>query len=107
MRYIKQNAWTELKKEMFEYRPVFKLCKVKPAIHLHHCIVSKGKVRNKKMHKYLNVIENALPVCEECHKGADAYNVRLMSWQIKCKEFGEVHMDDWYDALPFKVKEEF
>ena len=107
MKYVKQSAWNELKKDLFENRPVCKLCKVKPAVHLHHCIVSKGQARNRKFHKHLNVIENALEVCSDCHVGADAYNVRLMAWQIQCQRYGRERINDWYDNLPFKVKEAY
>ena len=106
-RYVKQSKWLTLKAELFADRPLCKLCKVKPATQLHHCIVSKGKVRNKKMHKYLDVRENALEVCEECHKGADAYEVRTVAYRINSERYGHNHIDNWYENLPFLIKENF
>ncbi len=74
---------------------------------MHHCIVSKGQVRKRKFHKFLDHECNALEVCEKCHKTADGYQVRLKAWQIKCAEYGEEAMREWYDGLPFIVKERY
>jgi hypothetical protein len=105
--YTKQSKWIELKKEMFADMPLCKLCKVRPAIHLHHAVINKGKVRNKKFHKFLDVRENALEVCEPCHKMADAYGVRKTAYQLNAQRYGEEHMREWLDGLPLKIKERF
>ncbi len=99
--------WNSLKRELFANYPICQLCEVQQAVHLHHCIVSKGQVRNRMMHKYLDVIENALEVCQDCHVGADAYNTRLLAWNIQCRRYGRERINEWYDNLPFKVKENF
>ena len=99
------NKWNELKRELFEDSPLCKLCKIRPAIHLHHAVISKGKVRNKKKHKYLDVKENALEVCGTCHPFADAYDVRLSAWEINCRRYGIEHMIEWYDELPLRIKD--
>ena len=106
-RYINMSQkWNELKKEKFESHPMCKLCRIRPAAHYHHAVINKGKVRNKKLHKYLDVEENGLEVCEECHKGADAYDMRVVAWGINCARYGYDHMRKWYDDLPLLVKEE-
>jgi len=105
MKYVKQSTWNELKKELFESRPLCKLCKIRPAIHLHHAVINKGKVRNKKLHKYLDCKENALEVCDICHKMADAYGVRVAAYNINKRRYGLKHMQDWYDNLPLRIKE--
>ena len=90
---------------MFAGYPQCKLCEVRPAIHLHHAIINKAKVRNRKFHKYLDHKYNALEVCEECHKGADSYMIRRLAYEINCRRYGRDHMKTWYDNLPFRIKE--
>ena len=97
--------WNELKKELFEKSPICKLCRVRPAVHLHHAVINKAKVRNKKMHKYLDVKENALEVCEECHKTADGWKTRVQAYRINSRRYGKEHMRHWYENLPLLVKE--
>ena len=100
------NKWNDLKRELFASHPICRLCKLRPAVHLHHAIINKGKVRNKRLHKYLDVIENALEVCEECHLYADAYEVRRRAFEINIKRYGRARMKIWYDNLPLIIKEE-
>jgi len=107
VKYVKQSAWIEIKKELFENYPMCKLCKTSPAVHLHHGVVNKGKVRNKSLHKYLDVKENALEVCEMCHKMADAYEIRAVAYRINSERYGCNHMDNWYENLPLRIKERF
>ena len=99
------TTWNELKREMFENHPLCKLCRIRPAVHLHHAVINKGKVRNRKMHKFLDVRENALEICEECHKGADSYRKRREAFWLNATRYGRAHMMKWYDDLPFKIKE--
>ena len=98
--------WNALKRDLFANHPLCKICHLKPAVHLHHAIINKGKVRNKKLHKYLDCKENALEVCESCHKFADSYGVRVEAFRINSQRYGTEHMKGWYNSLPFKVKEE-
>ena len=105
MKYVKQSAWNELKKELFADSPMCAFCKIRPAVHLHHAVINKGKVRNKKLHKYLDVKENALEICEICHKMADAYDARKASYSINVRRYGLEHMRTWYNELPLKIKE--
>lgn len=105
MKYVKQSAWLELKKELFESNPICKLCGIRPAVHLHHAVINKAKVRNKKLNKLLDVKENALEVCEVCHKTADGFWQRRDAYKINSKRYGWEHMREWYDNLPLKIKE--
>lgn len=86
-------------------RPLCQVCHIQPAIHLHHAIINKAKVRNKKLHKILDHKYNALEVCEECHKGADAYEQRVRAWGINCARYGYDNMREWYSDLPLIIKE--
>lgn len=99
------SRWASLKKELFACHPVCKLCRINPAVHLHHAVINKAKVRNKKLHKYLDVKENALEVCEKCHEGADSYMIRQLAFEINCRRYGRNHMESWYRDLPLLVKE--
>ena len=101
------NKWNELKQELFESHPVCRLCWIRPATQLHHAVINKAKVRNKKLHKYLDNKHNALEVCEVCHPFADAYGIRQTAWTINCDRYGKSSMVAWYDALPLKIKEKF
>jgi len=97
--------WNALKRELFASHPICKLCRVRPAVHLHHAVINKGKVRNRKLHKYLDVKENALEVCEKCHKFADSYGFRVEAYRINAKRYGRERMRTWYNDLPLKIKE--
>ena len=99
------QKWNNLKRDLFASHPLCKLCKIRPAVHLHHAVINKGKVRNKRLHGYLDVKENALEVCEECHLKADSYDRRRWSYNFNSGRYGYEHMKNWYDSLPFKVKE--
>lgn len=99
------NKWNELKKELFERHPMCKLCRVRPAVHLHHAVINKGKVKNKKFHKYLDVKENALEICAQCHVAADSYDFRKIAYRINVERYGLDCMREWYDSLPLLIKE--
>ena len=101
------TAWNDLKRELFASHPICKLCRIRPAVHLHHAIINKGKVRNRKLHKYLDHKYNALEVCEGCHKYADSYEVRLQAWKINAKRYGGHALQEWYSNLPLLIKERF
>ena len=101
------SKWIELKSELFKNHPTCKLCNERPAVHLHHAVINKGKIRSKKLHKYLDHRFNALEVCEVCHPFADAYDIRKTAWEINCERYGKSNMETWYFGLPFKVKEMF
>ena len=99
--------WIALKRKKFAANPLCKFCRIRPAVHLHHAVVNKGKVRNKRLHKLLDVEENALEVCNECHKFADSYTKRREAYYINAKRYGASRMRVWYDNLPLKIKEKF
>ena len=99
------KKWNELKAELFERSPVCKLCKIRPATQLHHAVINKGKVRNKKLHKYLDHKCNALEVCDKCHLGADKYEDRRLAYHINANRYGHDVMKEWYDSLPLLIKE--
>ena len=99
------DKWNALKLELFANSPLCKLCNIRPAIHLHHAVINKGKVRNKKQHKYLDHKCNALEVCEECHLGADKYEDRRLAYHINANRYGHDVMKDWYGSLPLLIKE--
>ena len=102
---IRMSKWNDIKRELFASYPMCRLCMIRPAVHLHHAVINKGKVRNKKLHKYLDHKYNALEVCEKCHLGADSYQYRQRAYQINCDRYGKEEMKEWYDNLPFKIKE--
>lgn len=99
--------WNTLKVELFAGHPICKLCRVRPAVHLHHAIINKGKVRSKRLHKYLDHKYNSLEVCGKCHLTADRYEVRQKAWTINCERYGRSSMEAWYSELPLKIKEMF
>ena len=97
--------WNEIKRELFASHPLCKLCRIRPAVHLHHAVINKAKVRNKKLHKHLDCKENSLEICELCHKMADSYDVRKAAYSINVLRYGLDHMRKWYNELPLKIKE--
>jgi len=99
--------WNLLKRELFETYPMCKLCGIRPATQLHHAVINKGKVRNRKLHKYLDCKENALEVCEICHLFADSYETRKTAYKINCDRYGKTNMEVWLHGLPFIIKETF
>jgi len=104
------KKWNQLKREVFGQSlwgiPACRLCHKQNASHLHHALINKGKVKNRKHHKLLDVKVNGLEVCEKCHKFADAYKMRNKAYQINKKRYGK-EVDEWLESLPFHVKEIF
>ena len=78
---------------------------IPPATDLHHGVINKAKFRSRSFHKYLDVIENAVPVCRKCHLYADAYEIRRIAYQLKVEELGKERMEKWLDSLPVIIKE--
>ena len=103
-RYVTQSKWIELKKELLADYPMCKFCRIRPAVHLHHGIINKAKLRNKKMHKFLDHKFNAIEICAECHFSADAYEMRRTAYWINVTRYGD-DVAVWYDELPIKIKE--
>ena len=101
------QKWNELKHELFDKYPLCKFCKIRPATQLHHAIINKAKVRNKKFHKFLDVKENAVEVCDLCHRTADSYDIRKSAWDINVRRYGYKRMVNWYAGLPLRVKDKF
>jgi tRNA U54 and U55 pseudouridine synthase Pus10 len=99
------SKWTNLKRDLFRSHPLCRMCMIRPAVHLHHGVINKAKVRNRSLHKYLDVRENAIEICEQCHKYADSFHQRVKAYRINADRYGKEHMKAWYDSLPLKVKE--
>ena len=104
----RKPTWIEIK---FEYwyptDPICWYCRIRTAVDLGHGVINKGKVKNRTFHKFLNVIENAVPTCKECHVDADSYENRSKAYQLKCYELGTERMELWLFNLPFNYKEIF
>lgn len=70
--------------------------------------MNKGQLRNKKMHKKLDVRENFCPQCEICNMTiADSWYIRNKMYNKKCDELGQKRVDKWIESLDLKVNENF
>lgn len=102
-----KQTWIDIKRELWD-KPVVicKVCRLREATQLHHAIISKGKLRDRKKHKLIDHKCNALEICDQCHKSADAYEIRRLAYFINVVRYGE-EMNEWYESLPILIKESF
>ena len=103
-RYVKQSKWIEIGKRMAYSMCAY--CKKQGAQETAHAIRHK-RYNKPKMHKYIDVEENACPVCHDCQKLSETREGRLIAWDWLCEKFGYEHMKNWHDNLPFLIKESF
>jgi len=109
VRYVKQNAWIEIKKkiwyESITGNPICVYCKNRNATDLAHAIIHKRYGR--KHRKLIEVEENACPNCKECQEFSETKDGRTVAWIWLCKKFGGAHMKKFLEDLPFHIKESF
>ncbi len=105
MKYVVQGKWIEIKKVLFPAMCVY--CGIRTAIQLAHALFHKRDFRNKKMHKYTDVIYNACPCCDECQQFSETREGRQVAWKVLCKREGTTHMREWLDNFPAKIKEDY
>lgn len=106
MTVYRSETWTDLKRRLLlERSGLCEWClhnKIrKPAHQLHHALI--GRMKGKPE---LDVEENAMLVCSECHYTGrvEAREVAEWFWERQCVRYGEEHMREWLDGLPLKVK---
>ena len=103
---IARETWAQISKRKLEGYPLCKLCehlrpdkKPNDATQLHHCIIW----RMKKFKKWIDVEENGLECCNECHKYAQSYKVALIAWDINLARYGTERMQAFVNSLPLKI----
>ena len=60
-----------------------------------------------KTHKFINVEENAVPIGFKCKEFSETRDGRKIAVEWLRSKFGRKHWDDWYNALPFRIKEDY
>ena len=103
MIHVKQNAWIEIKKELFP--SLCQYCFKEDAWELAHALFYKRYLPGQKNAKVRDVRENALPCCKNCQKFSETYEGRRHAWEVLKKREGKEHMKDWYEDFPAKIKE--
>ena len=58
-----------------------------------------------KTHKFINVEENAVPIGYNCKEFSETYEGRKIAVAWLRNKFGRKAWDEWYDSLPFIIKE--
>ena len=101
--YVKQNAWIEIKKELFP--SLCQYCFKESATQLAHALFYKRYKPGQKNAKVRDVRENALPTCDKCAKFSETYEGRKHAWKMLKKREGDKHMEEWYADFPAKIKE--
>ena len=102
MKYISQSKWIEIKKDKLPCACA--LCGKNKAVELAHMPLHKRNFNSKKVHKYLDNERNAVPICIECKEVlSECYEGRLIA--VKWLRSKYPDWDEWYDSLPFKIKE--
>ena len=76
------------------------------ATELAHAIRHK-RYSKAKHHKYIDVEENATPICTDCQKVSETDAGRRRAWEWLCKKYGRDHMHQWHDGLPFTIKDTY
>ena len=99
------KKWNDLKRDLWHEsvsgNPACGFCG-QNAEDLHHALIGRMKGRPE-----LDVRENALPVCKNCHRYADGYLMRNRAYNILCDELGQDRVDKWLDSLDFVTGEKF
>ena len=110
VKYVKQGAWIEIKKKIWSESilgvPICIYCKIRNAVQLAHGIIHK-RYSVPRLHKYINVEEDACPCCDDCQEFSETRDGRIVAWIWLCKKFGGTHMKSWLADLPFNYKEKF
>jgi len=80
-------------------------CGLHPATEKHHCLIGRDK-NNPELDDPHNIGD----VCRKCHSqwiGTGGRLVKESWWKIKCEQYGEADMQEWYSGLSLKVKERY
>ena len=95
--------WNQIKKDKFPSACI--LCGKNAAVELAHMPLHKRYFNNRKFHKYIDVERNAVPVCLECKEFSESYEGRIIAVEWLRSKYDD--WDDWYDGLPFRIKEKY
>ena len=106
VRYVKQSKWVEISKRLVGAYTMCVLCKAEGAKELAHMPCHK-RDSPKKMNKYIDVEENAVPIGFRCKEFSETREGRLIAVAWLRNKFGVEEWNTWYDDLPFLIKESF
>ena len=102
----RKETWNEISKRLVGAYTMCVLCKKENAKELAHMPRHK-RYAPKKTHKHINVEENAVPIGFACKEFSETYEGRVIAVVWLREKFGREHWDNWYDNLPFLIKEEY
>jgi len=80
-------------------------CQEREAVDPHHCLIGRD-IHNPE----LDDPHNIGMVCRQCHRqwiGTGGRRVRESWWIIKCEQYGELEMQEWYSSLNLKTRERY
>lgn len=100
----RKETWNEISERLVT-GSICVLCKQESSMELAHMPRHK-RYAPKKTHKFINVEYNAVPIGFKCKEFSETYEGRKVAVAWLREKFG-VEWDDWYDNLPFKIKESF
>jgi len=93
------ETWAQISERKLSHCPVCKICHVRLATQLHHGIMW----RMAKKKKWLDVEENGIELCDECHAVAQNYETAQKVWDINLKRYGAKRMVMFVENLHLKV----
>jgi hypothetical protein len=98
-------VWIEIGKRLIP-NAVCVLCGKESAKELAHMPRHKRNAP-AKTHKWINVEENAVPIGFDCKEFSETHEGRLIAVAWLREKFGREQWDNWYDNLPFRIKEDY
>lgn len=100
----RKETWNEISERLVT-GAMCVLCKKENAKELAHMPRHK-RYAPAKTHKFINVEYNAVPIGYNCKEFSETYEGRVIAVAWLKEKFGS-SWDEWYDNLPFKIKESY
>ena len=94
-------TWIEVKRRVIKERGYkCEHCERAGSVEAHHVFFHR-----KKGMKELDVEENMMLVCRECHPFMNGYEKKCWYWDVQAHRYSEEHMREWHDSVPLKCKD--
>jgi len=102
---VRKETWNEIAARLIPGATCV-LCEDEPAKELAHMPRHKRDA-GAKFHKYIDVEEDAVPIGFDCKEFSETHKGRIIAVAWLREKFGKDHWNNWYDNLPFKIKDKY
>ena len=98
--------WNKISKKLVhDKRSMCVLCAKNSSQELAHMPYHKRYFNSRKFHKYIDVEQNAIPICLDCKEFSETREGRMIAVDWLRNKFD--NWDEWYHSVPAKIKERF